>query len=124
MSRILVIDDEPHIRKIIHELLVLDGHEIDQAENGKVGLELIERHRYALIITDIVMPEQDGLEVIMELKRLYPSLRFIVMTGGGDRLDVNSLLKMATLMGAERVMPKPLDFEKLRVAVKEILDAE
>jgi DNA-binding NtrC family response regulator len=121
MSRILVIDDEQDIRILAKEFLSRDGHQVDLAENGRVGLKLTRLHVYDLVITDIVMPEQDGLEVITELKRLFPLLRIIVMTGGAARLDIAYLLKMALLMKVERALPKPLNFENLQGIVKEIL---
>ncbi len=121
MSRILVIDDEPHLRTLIQKFLLLDDHEVDLAEDGNKGLKLIEGNSYDLVITDIVMPEKDGLEVVMELKQLFPNIRIIVISGGGERLNIQDLLKMARLMGADRVMSKPLDFIKLQSAVREVL---
>ena len=91
------------------------------AEDGNKGLKLIEGNSYDLVITDIVMPEKDGLEVVMELKQLFPNIRIIVISGGGERLNIQDLLKMARLMGADRVMSKPLDFIKLQSAVREVL---
>ncbi len=70
MARILVIDDDVHIRSLIETHLQFDGYDVDTAENGKVGLKLVGLHQYDLVITDVVMPEQDGLEVVMGIKRL------------------------------------------------------
>ena len=122
MARILVIDDEPHIRILIESFLIQDGHQVDQAKNGTEGLKLIERNSYDLVITDVVMPEKDGLEVLMGLKGHVPRMRIIVMSGGGDRLNIQELLNMAKLMGADRVLPKPLDFTALQAVVKEVLE--
>jgi len=122
MARILVIDDEPHIRILVESFLVQDGHEVDLAENGQKGLNLIERNQYDLVITDVVMPEQDGLEVLMGLRGRVPRMRIIVISGGGDLLNIQQLLNMAKLMGADRVLPKPLDFVKLQTAVREVLE--
>jgi len=123
MSRILVIDDQPHIRTIIHELLSYDNHQIDCAENGKIGLMLIRRQNYDLVITDVIMPERDGLEVIKAIKTDFPDTRIIVMTGGATRIDAENLLGMANAMGADRALLKPLDFMKLQAAVREVLDS-
>lgn len=122
MARILVIDDEPHLRILVESFLAQDGHEVDLAENGQKGLSLIERNPYDLVITDVIMPEQDGLEVLMELNGRVPRMRIIVMSGGGERLKIQELLNLARLMGADRVLPKPLDFTALQVAVKEVLE--
>ncbi len=122
MARILVIDDELHIRTLVKAFLIQDGHEVDLAENGKEGLKLIGLNRYDLLITDIVMPEQDGLGVLMELKGQVPRIRVIVMSGGGERFNIHNYLNLARLMGADLLLPKPLDFEKLREAVREVLE--
>ncbi len=123
MARILVIDDEPHIRILIESFLTQDGHQVDQAKNGTEGLKLIERNSYDLVITDVVMPEKDGLEVLMGLKGHVPRMRIIVISGGGDRLNIQELLNLAKLMGADRVLSKPLDFTKLQETVQEVLEA-
>ncbi|MEI6827478.1 MAG: response regulator [Desulfuromonadales bacterium] len=122
MARILVIDDEPHLRILVESFLVQEGHEVDLAENGQKGLNLIERNPYDLVITDVVMPEQDGLEVLMGLKGHVPRMKIIVMSGGGDRLNIQELLNLAKLMGADRVLPKPLDFTTLQATVKDVLE--
>jgi DNA-binding response OmpR family regulator len=124
MAKILVIDDEPHIRTLVEAFLVQDGHDVDLADNGKNGLKMIEQNHYDLLITDVVMPEKDGLELIMDLKGREPRIRVIVMSGGGTRLNIQNYLEMARLLGADRMLPKPLDFLKLQNAVKEVLEAQ
>ncbi len=121
MARILVIDDEPHLRTIIEEFLVRDGHEVDQAKDGKEGLIQAGLKVYDLVMSDIIMPEMDGLEVVTGLKQISPHVRIIVMSGGAAGLEIPYLLKMARLMGADRVLAKPLDFKKLQNTVKEVL---
>ena len=122
MARILVIDDEPHLRILMESFLALDGHEVDLAVNGSEGMKLIERNTYDLVFTDVVMPEKDGLEVLMELKGRVPRIRIIVISGGGERLNIKELLNMARLLGADRVLSKPLDFSNLLAVVKEVLE--
>ena len=121
MSHILVIDDAPHIRTVITEYLLLEGHTVDSAENGKEGLKLIDLNHYDLVITDVVMPEKDGFEVLTALKRKGSTVRIIVISGGAARLDPQLLLETAKAMGANRVLTKPLDFWKLQIAVREVL---
>lgn len=121
MSRILVIDDDPNIRAVVKTYLTLGGDDVDTAENGKIGLMLAGLHQYDLVVTDIVMPERDGFEVIMQLRRTSPSVRIIGMSGGVVKLDKADLLNSAKLMGADRVLPKPLDFIELQATVKEVL---
>jgi CheY-like chemotaxis protein len=121
MARILVIDDEPQIRIVIEAHLLRDGHIVDLAKNGREGLKLAGLNVYDLVITDIIMPEQDGLEVVTELRKIIPRVMIIVMSGGAAGLDIPYLLNMARLMGADRVLSKPLDFTKLQNTVKEVL---
>ncbi len=121
MARILVIDDDPHIRTIIEAFLMRDDHEIDLAENGVEGLKQNSLREYDMVITDIIMPIKDGFEVVMELKQLFPHIRIIAMSGGTVGLDSSYLLKTAHLMGADRVLTKPLDFKKLQMVVNEVL---
>lgn len=124
MAHILVIDDQLHIRSILKEFFKIDNHEVDLAENGKVGLRLAEHNVYDLVITDVVMPERDGLEVITGLKKLFPHVRIIVMSGGAARLDIKNLLRTAKALGADRVLTKPLDFIDLQTVVRELLALE
>lgn len=122
MAKILVIDDEPQIRNILKEFLQRDGHEVDIAENGKIGLKMAGQMVYDLVITDVVMPEQDGYEVIMDLVRRTPKIRIIVMSGGAAKLNTQDLLTTAKLMGADRALAKPLDFINFKAVVQEVLD--
>jgi len=124
MAHILVIDDDPQIRTLVEKFLSLDGHQVDLAENGAVGLKLAGLHHYDLVITDVMMPEQDGLEVVMALKRLSPLVRIIVITGGGAKFSIQELLDMTKMLKADRGLSKPLDFEKLPLVVREVLAKE
>ena len=121
MARILVIDDEQDIRFLIEKFLVRDGHEVDLAENGKQAMKLIEVNNYDLLITDVVMPEKDGIEVLNELQEHATRIKTIVISGGGARGNIENYLVMAKLLGADWVLPKPLDFSKLQIAVNDIL---
>ncbi len=121
MARILVIDDDVEICTLTKKFLVLDGHEVDTAEDGAVGLKLTGRNQYDLVITDVVMPEQDGIGVVAELKRLQPHIRIIVMTGGGAKFSISELLNITKFMKADRGLAKPLDFEMLLETVRELL---
>jgi DNA-binding response OmpR family regulator len=122
MARILVIDDAEHIRIVLSEHLKLEGHTVDTAENGDEGLRLFDLNHYDLLITDVVMPEKDGFEVLMALKKNASSVRIIAMSGGAAMLDRQHLLKTAKILGADRILPKPLDFLKLQMVVKEVLE--
>jgi DNA-binding response OmpR family regulator len=121
VAHILVIDDEPNICEILTKILERDGHSVDTAGDGKVGMALFECNSYDLVITDIVMPERDGLEVIRALAGKLPRTKLIAITGGTPRLDRDYLLSMAKVMRVDRVFSKPIDFELLKNGVNELL---
>ncbi|HIJ81700.1 MAG TPA: response regulator [Desulfuromonadales bacterium] len=121
MARILVIDDEPDICFILKTFLTRDGHTVDTAENGKLGIQLTEVNDYDLVVTDMIMPEMDGLEVIAALKARPQAPRIIALTGGSERLDRSLLLSTAKAMRADKVIAKPIDMKVLRAAVDEVL---
>jgi CheY-like chemotaxis protein len=121
MAHILVIDDEADIHFILKTFLTGEGHTVDTAGDGKAGLKLAELHVYDLIITDIVMPEMDGLEVIAAIKSRVPATKIIALTGGSAKLDKTLLLTTAKAMRANKVIAKPINLHELRDAVTEVL---
>lgn len=121
MAHLLVIDDEADIRFILTDFLEHDGHTVDTAENGKVGVLLAEQNHYDLVITDMLMPVMDGIEVLTAIKTKSPATRIIVLTGGSARIDKFNLLNIANAMRANKVVAKPLDFGVLKAAVNEVL---
>jgi len=106
MARILVIDDEEPIRRLLARALVGEGHEVIEAKDGREALQLHLATPAELVITDIIMPEQDGLEVIMALKRKAPGIKIIAMSGGG-RFGQTEALHMAEPLGAFATLRKP-----------------
>jgi len=101
-------------------LLEYSGHTVVEARNGKEGLELFERARADLVITDIVMPENEGLEVLMVLRSKHPPVKIIAMSGGG-RGSAKDYLHIAKQMGAARVLAKPFSNEVLIATVSELV---
>lgn len=121
MAKILVIDDEPSILLMIKKMLEKAGHEVDMALNGREGMELFEENKPDLLITDIIMPEKEGLETIFELRRKYPELKIIAISGGG-RIGPEEYLPGAKLLGANMVFQKPLDQKEFMKAVSLLLN--
>ena len=121
MARILVIEDDDSIRKLIEKFMQLDGHEVETAENGAVGLKMIGSRHYDLLITDVVMPEQDGIGVLRALRARASKLKTIVITGGSLKLQVDDIVLTARALKADKVLQKPLDFENLSLTVAELL---
>lgn len=122
-KRILVIDDEESVRFVVKEMLEFEGYEVTTAPNGKVGLQLFRKDPTDLIITDIFMPEMEGLETIRELHRDFPQLKIIAMSGGGES-GMLSFLSFAKRFGALRTLRKPFSREELLETVQELLAEE
>lgn len=107
----LVIDDEAAMRALIATILRGAGHEVIEAADGRIGMELFERHQPELVITDIVMPNQEGIETIRTLHRLRPDVRIIAISGGGHgQFD---FLGMAREFGALATLAKPFRKQEL-----------
>jgi two-component system response regulator (stage 0 sporulation protein F) len=115
MATILVIDDQAPIRALLRVALKGAGHEVLEASNGRLGLKLYQERPVDLVITDIVMPEMDGLEMILELTRNFLNVKVIAMSGG---LESEGQLRVAKLLGARQTFQKPLDMEELLSAVR------
>ena len=98
MTRILVIDDDADLRGVLCDLLELDGFEVDEAENGEVGYRKYLDCRSEVVLTDIVMPEREGVETIMSLRRADPKVKIIAMSGVHGKTD---FLSHAIKLGAQ-----------------------
>lgn len=120
MKRILVIDDERQICEMLRKKLESVGYEVAEAPNGKVGLKLHKENLFDLIITDIFMPEKEGLETIRELKQDYPQLKIIAITGGYSS-GPEELLNVARMLGADRTFPKPFKLKDIVEAINQLL---
>ena len=117
--RILVVDDDEMLRKLICRALTQAGFpDVTTASNGQEGLDWCARQRFDLIICDILMPEMDGLEMIFAVRKQYPDTRIIAMSGGG-RLDAKNYLRLATTIGVD-TLEKPFDTAVLIQMVKRL----
>ncbi|MFA6823240.1 MAG: response regulator [Geobacter sp.] len=123
MARILLIDDDPQVRSVLEGFLHHDGHQVICAANGREATRLLEQQRVDLVLTDIVMPEQDGFEVIINLTAQVDRPPIIAISGGSSRLSQQMLLSMASKMRIERVLAKPISYQQLSAAVSEVLAA-
>lgn len=121
MAKILIIDDNEQVRKVMASYLEHDNHEIALAADGKQGISRLQSQTFDLVITDIIMPEQDGLEVLMWLKTQVNRPKVIAVSGGSPSLDLNYLMTMAQRLSADKALQKPIDFETLTTAVRELL---
>ena len=122
MARILLVDDDDAIRGMLRKMLMSAGFEVEEAANGNVAVAAYCRQPSDLVITDLVMPEKDGLETIMELRRLDPAVKIIAMSGGGRSLGPGErYLESARTFGALRVLSKPFSASALLKAVSDVL---
>lgn len=120
MARILLIDDDATVRYALKQVLERAGHQVDEATDGLIGVEMYTASRPDLVITDIIMPNQEGIETIIKLRRLAPDVAIIAMSGGG-RTGNRDFLAMAEKLGAAKVMAKPFRPKELVEAVAGLL---
>jgi len=118
---ILIIDDNEQIRTFLRKVLEAAGYKVTEASNGQEGLRQFRQTPTPLVITDLLMPDKDGLEVTMALHRESPTVKIIVLTGGSGQRD---FLEVAKLLGAHRTMRKPLTIAELLQAVQEELQED
>ncbi len=117
MAHILVIDDEFQIRQLVTRMLETDGHMVTTASNGAEGLRLFQQERPDLIITDLIMPELEGLEVINRIKKNNDNVPILAMSGGGHHCRRDVILHVSELFGAKAVLPKPFTRSELMQAI-------
>jgi DNA-binding response OmpR family regulator len=121
MARILVVDDEQQIVNAFRMTLERAGYEVEEAPDGNAALKLFAQSKVDLVVTDIVMPEKDGIEVVMELRSRSPHVKILAISGGGH-VNPFTYLAMAKQLGADVVLVKPVDTETLLKTVALLLD--
>jgi len=120
MARILIIDDEPQIRSMLRLMLERVGYEVAEAPDGIEGIRRHRENPADLIITDLIMPNKDGIGMIIDLKKEFPKVKIIAMSGGGVNRP-EGYLDGAKKLGAARTLTKPIDRDEMLKAVKETL---
>jgi CheY-like chemotaxis protein len=120
MGRVLVIDDEPQIRSMLRMMLERAGHEVEEAPDGIEGIRIYRNNPVDLIISDLIMPNKDGIGMIIELKKEFPDVKIIAMSGGGLNKP-EGYLEGAKKLGAQRTLTKPIDRDELLRTVSDIL---
>jgi DNA-binding NtrC family response regulator len=120
MSKILIVDDEAIIRRALREILEYEKHEIEEAENVKTALELIDKQEFKLILSDIKMPEMNGIDFLEELQKKENNTPVIMITGHGDVSTAVEALKK----GAFDFLQKPLDMNRLLISVRHAVERE
>jgi len=121
MARILIVDDEAEIRVMLNNIFN-DNYEIVEATNGVEAKKICDSTDVDLMITDIVMPEMHGVDLVLEIRRDHPDMPIIAMSGGGGVTGRFDYLKIVSLLGVDEVMQKPFETTSLRKKVKELLE--
>jgi DNA-binding response OmpR family regulator len=119
---ILLIDDDEQFRRMICMILEDAGYEVRSAQNGQEGLKMFMKERPDLVITDIYMPEKEGLETIIELRRADKEIKVLVVSGGCPHMNMSEMFTMAGIFGADAALPKPFDIGVFLQKVKELLE--
>ncbi len=117
--KLLIVEDESMVRDVLRERFLRDGFGIVEAEDGKSGLRLLQDQQVDLVITDIVMPETDGIELLVAIREHWPKMPVIVLSAPTNQL----YLEVARRLGADEVLEKPLNLERLAAQVRRLLDA-
>lgn len=120
MARILIIDDDETICSVFQRFLEGKGYEVFVASDGGKGLQVLEEQDINLVLTDIMMPETDGLEVVMAIRSKGTGIPVIAMSGGMHAIPMD-FLPMAKKFGAKRVLYKPIELDDLLTAIEDVL---
>ncbi len=120
MASILIADDETVSRQTLAAIVEQEGHTVHQAGNGREALELIARQPVDVLMTDIFMPEKEGLQTIKELKRSHPGIRIIAFSGGSTFSNFEAL-NWAGSLGAQETLKKPFQREEILDALRRVL---
>jgi CheY-like chemotaxis protein len=121
MARILVVDDEAAVRALIRAALEHVGHEVTEAANGAEGLKLFASQRQDLVITDVFMPERDGIELVRVIRSTAGTVPILVISGGSWPTESAHLLDAVVRLGATRTLAKPFQLSDLLRIVDEML---
>ncbi len=123
MAKILLVDDDQQIRDMLKITLKRAGHEVEEAENGALAVSRYNPDKHDLVITDIVMPEKEGIETIMDLRKINSEVRIIAISGGG-RINPDDYLSWARRFGVAHTFTKPVKRDELLEAIEELTGAE
>ena len=121
MANILVVEDSPAVRMAIVEVLESLGHTVTETENGRLAVEQVAGKSFDLVVTDVLMPEVDGIEVIKAVRRAKPNTKILAISGGAPNLPAGYALKLTEMFSADAVLYKPFMNDELRRTVGELV---
>ena len=120
MAVVLIIDDDEMIVESLSVLLQNEGYDVLSSSNGKNGLKLLGKNRIDVVITDIIMPDKDGIETIREIKKTYRNTKIIAMSGGG-KIAAKEYLTFVKQLGVRHTLSKPFEKEQILSALEAVL---
>jgi CheY-like chemotaxis protein len=121
MARILVVDDVPEIRLQLSMLLSMNGHQVDQAENGEIAKQAMKSSTYDIVITDVFMPKVDGFALLQNILKSSPSTKTIAISGGAHGLTPDLPMRSMDAIGADATLSKPFENDDLMSVVNSLL---
>lgn len=119
-KKTIIIDDDQAVRFILRNALEKEGWLVDEANDGLAAERLFESNSYDLMVTDIIMPDKEGLETIMQIKNSRPDVKVIAISGGGSVIGAAGCLNLARKLGADRTLMKPIDVQDFLDAVSQL----
>ena len=123
MPGILIVEDDKELREMLIMSLIRRGFTVLEAENGKEAITHFKPLLTDVVVTDLIMPEEDGLKVVIKLRELKPSIKIIAISGGG-KVGPGSYLNLAKALGADAIYSKPFSINDLTLKIEQLLDNE
>ena len=123
MAKVLIADDEDSVLRVLCRILALDGHATVEAHDGEEAIRKARSEHPDIALIDLFMPRKEGLETIIQLRKLFPELKLIAISGGNPMHGM-SFLDMASRLGAHRTLAKPFSVEEIRNTIAELLKEE
>jgi DNA-binding response OmpR family regulator len=123
MPGVLIVEDDKELREMLKMMLVRRNFTVLEAENGKTAIAHFKPTLTDIVVTDLIMPEEDGLKVVIKLRELKPSIKIIAISGGG-KVGPGSYLNLAKALGADAVFSKPFSLNDLVARIEQLLDNE
>jgi two-component system, cell cycle response regulator CpdR len=123
MPGVLIVEDDKELREMLKMSLLRSGFTVLEAENGKEAITHFKPSLTDLVVTDLIMPEEDGLKVVIKLRELKPSIKIIAISGGG-KVGPGSYLNLAKALGADAIYSKPFSINDLTTKIEQLLENE
>jgi CheY-like chemotaxis protein len=123
MPGVLIVEDDKELREMLKMSLLRKGYTVLEAENGKEAISHFKPLITDLVVTDLIMPEEDGIKVVIRLRELKPSIKIIAISGGG-KVGPGSYLNLAKALGADAIYSKPFSIKDLIVKIEQLLNNE